>query len=371
MILANGCSHTAHLLGPGMENKRWPNIVGELLGDNNVINLAKGGDSNGTIADSTIHWLETNTIKPDYVIIQWTYADRFDIPYHRKYADNPFNDGREWSYPRECQNKITSTRFYEAPNSDTGMLEKVPDLINHIGMKFPDILWKAANKQNTHPYYLKKDDDPHTQEVIDFYKRYVDYREAFCNLPTTKEICKENWAKAQHYLASYLETRDINYYWWTTECWHDASMADYYYLKPKVGNEMFGNIMRIEFWLEKQGIMSCGNIINVFHESEDAVTQVIDDHRGEDGHKYIGEMIAKYILTGENPDPNAEDRKHIKEILESRPNLRSKTIKHDRIFDVEDYDPRFDLLWKFATDPDYILPDWWWCSINLGNFYYE
>ena len=78
MILANGCSHThgtAHAIHNGYADKLWPNIAGKVLGDTTVVNLAKGGDSAGAIADSTIHWLETNTIKPDMVMIQWTYAD--------------------------------------------------------------------------------------------------------------------------------------------------------------------------------------------------------------------------------------------------------------------------------------------------------
>ena len=41
----------------------------------------------------------------------------------------------------------------------------------------------------------------------------------------------------------------------------------------------------------------------------------VDDHRGEDGHKYIGEMVGNFIKHGIEPDLNAEDREHCKKIM--------------------------------------------------------
>ena len=53
---------------------------------------------------------------------------------------------------------------------------------------------------------------------------------------------------------------------------------------------------------------------------------VPDEHFGPDGHKYIGEMIGKHILTGENPDAQAQDRELLKANLLARPNLE-RTVK--------------------------------------------
>ncbi len=261
MILANGCSHThgtAHAIANGYTEKLWPHIAGKILGDTNVVNLAKGGDSAGAIADSTIHWLETNTIKPDMVMIQWTYADRFDIPYHRLYADDPFRDGCFVDnlrlgtepprsdkftylnqYPREGMIRLTSTGSYLRKNEETDMLERMPSLMNHLGLQFPNVLYQAGYKQDVHPYYLKNHEDPHIEEILKYYKRYVDYREAYLNLPSIHNDLKHKWAMAQNHVASYCEAHNIPYYWWTTDNWYQAKFADllsHAASKAEVGN---------------------------------------------------------------------------------------------------------------------------------------
>lgn len=397
MILVNGCSHTHgtnHAELKNYKDKLWPNIAGEIIGDTDVINLAKGGDSAMCIADSTIHWLETNTIKPDMVIIQWTYHQRFELPYHRKYADDPFRDwataepishGEEppvsdsWvyleQYPREGINWLTSTGIY-VNKDQNDMLQKKNVEINHLGLTFPEILFQAGFKQDIHPYFLGEHDDPRIQNIIDYYKRYVDYREAVCNLPTTREYTIHKWAMAQNWVASYCEANNIPYYWWGVDSWRQPDMADVFYLKPKYGTEMFGNIKKIDWWLEKQGIMSNGDMIarppgegNVIvteenkHLITDKTNVYVDDHRGEDGHYYIGEMIANYILHGIQPDPNAEDREYCKKIMLEKPNLlKNPEFKQIRL------DPKYKELWRYATEPGYeYRPK----AINPPRFFYE
>jgi len=387
VILVNGCSHTHgtnHAIEKGYFDKLWPNVAGEMLGDTNVVNLAKGGDDATCITDSTIHWLETSTVKPDMVIVQWTYSDRFSIPYHRKYADDPFRDGATadalklnqkaphsdsyvflQQFPREGPVKLTSTGIYLERDDETSMLKKVPEKLNHLGLHFPNLLFKAGFKQDIHPYFLQEDENPEVQDLIDFYKRYVDYREALCNLPTHEEYCREAWARAQNHLASYLEAHGIPYYWWNSDCWYKPEMLDYFYLKPKFGHEMFGNIMRIDPWLEKQGIMANGDIVD--HSD----VMYVDDHRGEDGHRYIGEMVANFILHGIEPDANAEDREHAKEVLESRPNLLgTNKFYKDTLFKTtgNNIDPKYKELWQYTTEPDYnYRPQ----TINTPRYYYE
>jgi hypothetical protein len=374
MILANGCSHThgtKHADIKKYKDKLWPNIAGKVIGDNDVINLAKGGDSNMCIADSTIHWLETNTIKPDMVIIQWTYQQRFELPFHRKYPDDPFRDSftaeplekgieppvsDSWvylaQYPREGINWLTSTGIYVKKNEENDMMEKdVKTHINHLGLTFPNILYQAGFKQDIHPYYLDTVDDPRIQNIINYYKRYVDYREAVCNLPTVKDYTLIKWAQAQNWVASYCKANDIPYYWWGVDNWQQADMADVFYLKPKHG-EMFGNIRRLDSWLEKQGIIANGDIME-FVEGH----QFVDDHRGEDGHKYIGEMVGNFIKHGIEPDPNAEDRELLKKNLEARPNL----VKEQRFKKTEN-------LWKFAIGE---MEDYNNLNLNPPNFYYD
>tara|TARA_B100000953_G_scaffold258768_1_gene223558 strand:- start:45 stop:1199 length:1155 start_codon:yes stop_codon:yes gene_type:complete len=384
MILANGCSHThgtKHAEIKNYKDKLWPNIAGEVLGDTNVINLAKGGDSNMCIADSTIHWLETNTIKPDMVIVQWTYKQRFELPFHRKYPDDPFRDsytaepishGEEppvsdsWiylnQYPREGINWLTSTSIYVEKNQENDMLEKdVKTHINHLGLEFPNILYQAGFKQDIHPYYLDKNDDPRIQSIIDYYKRYVDYREAVCNLPTVREYTLIKWAQAQSWLASYCKARNIPYYWWGVDSWRDSDMADVFYLKPKHG-EMFSNIVKIDTWLEKQGIIANGDVME-FVEGH----PYVDDHRGEDGHKYIGKMIGNFIKHGIEPDPNAEDRELLKKNLLARPNL--KTGGGTGM--VNQYH-NYEALWKFANGGvEYEDIAYLFQNLNPPNFYYD
>ena len=386
MILVNGCSHThgtAHANDYNYKDKLWPNIAGEIIGDTDVINLAKGGDSNMCIADSTIHWLETNIIKPEMVIIQWTYQQRFELPYHRKYADDPFRDwgtaeplvngeqppnSDSWvflaQYPREGINWLTSTGIF-LTNDENDTLQKNDTQINHLGLSFPEVLFNAGFKQDIHPYFLGKDDDPRIQNIIDYYKRYVDYREAVCNLPTHREYTIHKWATAQNWLASYLEANDIPYYWWGVDSWHQSEMADVLYLKPKYGNEMFGNINRIDHWLERQGIIANGDII------EYAARKFVDDHRGEDGHKYIGEMVGNFIKHGIEPDPNAEDRELLKKNLEARPNLNANNFitNEDSFNDGDEIESfQYTELWKFATGE---IDEMRHYKPNPPNFYYD
>ena len=343
MILANGCSHThgtSHAIHNGYTDKLWPHIAGKVLGDNNVVNLAKGGDSAGAIADSTIHWLETNTIKPDMVIIQWTYKDRFDIPYHRMYADDPFRDGcfvdniREGDnpvnsdqftylnqYPREGMIRLTSTGSYLRKDEQTGMLEAMPSLMNHLGLRFSNILYQAGYKQDVHPYYLKNHEDPHIEKIIKYYQRYVEYREAYLNLPIIHNDLKHKWAMAQNHVASYCEAHNIPYYWFTNDSWYDKELLDFLYLKPKTGNEMFGNLGRIDSWLERQGIIANGDLVVVVNTKN-----FVDDHRGEDGHYFIGEMIYNFIKHGIEPKLNDENKELLKANILARPNLIQTSI---------------------------------------------
>ena len=379
MILANGCSHTHgtnHADEYGYKDKLWPNIAGKLLGDTNVVNLAKGGDSAGAIADSTIHWLETNTIKPDMVIIQWTYKDRFDIPYHRMYADDPFRDGcfvddiREGKppvysdkftylnqYPREGMVRITSTGSYLEKNQETGMLQKGSDKMRALGLDFPNILYQAGYKQDVHPYYLKNHDDPHIQEIIDYYQQYVDYRETYLSLPTIHNDLKHKWAMAQNHVASYCEAHNIPYYWFTNDSWYDKELLDFLYLKPKTGNEMFANLGRIDFWLERQGIIANGDIVGMgISEDEDERFNLayVDDHRGEDGHYFIGEMVYNFIKHGIEPKVNDENKELLKANILARPNLTQTSTGHKSknafARDNKDYDNPNAVHWN-ENDP--------------------
>jgi len=392
MILVNGCSHThgvTHAEVKKYENKLWPNIVGELIGDNDVLNLSRGGDSAQNIADSTIHWLETNTITPDMVIIQWTYSQRFDVPFHRKYGDDPFRgddmssrSGVAKHYPRTNPIKLTSTGIYLTAD-ENNILHRMDSQLQHLGLGFPALLFAAGFKQDVHPYNMETDDDPKIQELIDYYKRYTNYREAVCDLPTTLEFVNEAWARAQHHLAAYLDSRNIPYYWWGVDTWKRAEMADFLYLKPKTGYHIGDKIQYIDIWLEKQGIMSNGDMIARLSEYDPTVPDAgnvivteenkhlitdktfvyVDDHRGEDGHYYIGEMIANYILHGIQPDPNAEDREHCKKIMLEKPNLlKNPEFKQIRL------DPKYKELWRYATEPGYeYRPK----AINPPRFFYE
>ena len=119
------------------------------------------------------------------------------------------------------------------------------------------------------------------------------------------------------------------------------------------------------------------------HHINDKTFVYVDDHRGEDGHYYIGEMIANYILHGIQPDPNAEDREHCKKIMLERPNLlKGDYRKIDEINlespmpDFKEYympnqvtiDPKFKELWRYATEPDY---EYRQKAINPPKFFYE
>ena len=113
MILANGCSHTHgtdHAVKYNYRDELWPNIMGKLIGDEDVLNIARPGDASQGIAESTIYWMETNSVKPDMVVIQWTYSNRGLLPapwnpYHYKAS----NDGSSYKFYKSTALKTPET----------------------------------------------------------------------------------------------------------------------------------------------------------------------------------------------------------------------------------------------------------------------
>jgi hypothetical protein len=87
---------------------------------------------------------------------------------------------------------------------------------------------------------------------------------------------------------------------------------------------MFANLGRIDFWLERQGIIANGDIVGMT-ESEDEDKRFnlayVDDHRGEDGHYFIGEMVYNFIKHGIEPKVNDENKELLKANILARPNL--------------------------------------------------
>jgi len=364
MILANGCSHTHgtdHAIQFKYKDKLWPNIAAEILGETDVVNLAKGGDSAKSIADSTIHWLETNTIKPEYVLIEWSYANRTSIRSSKSYTDSIFRKDKPRDSIRESLRHMTFTNWYLEPAED-GNMKQAARRVQHLGLEFPNWMWELSNTLDIHPYYIKTNENEEVQKLIDDLQRWIVYREALSNLPTAPDMIFHEWAMSQNHVANYCKAHDIPYYWWTVDSWYQPDFKDIFYLKPKHG-EMFSNLGHIQIWLGRQGIIGNGDMyvkfedrinnelenpeldpdnigkntynvvnhmsihpLNQYGQHSDAHWMgVPDEHFGGDGHKYIGEMIAKRILTGEEPDPNAQDRELLKKNLLARPNLKLTT----------------------------------------------
>jgi len=380
MILANGCSHTHgtdHAIQFKYTDKLWPNIAGKMLGIDDVVNLGKGGDSAKSICDSTIHWLETNSIKPEYVLIEWTYANRTSIRSYKPYTDTPWAAKKSWPASiRESLRHMTFTNWYLEPAEDGNSMEQATRRVQHLGLEFPSWMWELSNTQDLHPYYIKTNENKEVQKLIDDLQRWIVYREALSDLPTAPDMIFHEWAMSQNHVANYCKAHDIPYYWWTVDSWYQPEFKDVFYLKPKHG-EMFGNLGFIQVWLGRQGIIGNGDMYVKFedrinnelenpdigkntytvvnHMSIQPITNaykhdnahwkgVPDEHYGEDGHKYIGEMIGKRILTGEEPDSNAQDRELLKKNLLARPNLQL-TVKWEELNDFAEtgkphsYDP--------------------------------
>ena len=389
MILANGCSHTHgtdHAIQFKYTDKLWPNIAGKMLGIDDVINLGKGGDSAKSIADSTIHWLETNTIKPEYVLIEWTYANRTSIRSPKPYTDTPFSKTTLPASIRESLRQMTFTNWYLEPAED-GNIKQAAKRVQHLGLEFPSWMWELSNTLDIHPYYIKTNENKEVQELIDDLQRWIVYREALSDLPTAPDMIYHEWAMSQNHVANYCKAHDIPYYWWSVDNWHSPEFNDIFYLKPKHG-EMFGNLGHIQVWLSRQGIIGNGDMFVKFedrignelyhgfnigknayinqqlHENRewkhnDAHWKgVPDEHFGADGHKYIGEMIGKHILTGEDPDPDAENRKLLKANLLARPNLK-RTVKWEEL----DEFAKTGRPHKYHANPTY-RPD-------MPNFFYD
>ena len=82
-VLTVGCSHTE-----GSEcSTSWPTEFGNIA-NCDIINLGKGGASNYSIVDTTIKYLETNTV--DCVIIAWTTLERFQFAFRDRVVDYSF-----------------------------------------------------------------------------------------------------------------------------------------------------------------------------------------------------------------------------------------------------------------------------------------
>ena len=82
LIYCNGCSATAGTiwsLKNGDPSLTYPNqLAGKLSSD--LINKSYAGKSNYSICNETVRDLLTIDNKPDLVIIQWTYSERFVTP---------------------------------------------------------------------------------------------------------------------------------------------------------------------------------------------------------------------------------------------------------------------------------------------------
>ena len=344
MILANGCSHTHgtdHAVKYNYRDELWPNIMGKLIGDEDVLNIARPGDASQGIAESTIYWLETNSVKPDMVVIQWTYSNRGLLPapwnpYHYKAS----NDGSSYKfYKREGPEFMPYNGYWVQHKGEGPNASCAPHKFNVTGIPVDEELVDPETKTfwESHP-------DSKVMRRTNNVRRLYEAREAITKLPMAHTIWLRDWALAQNHVWNYCKAHDIKYYWWTvgTGSWKHHSMSDYFYLKPKTG-EMFGNLPSIEPWLERQGIIGHmemydrGQRIAQGIGGAGAMTDIIvDEHRGKDGHKFIGEMCAKYILTGENPDPKSENRELLKQNMIDRPNCKQLGSYKD--------------MWRFANN---------------------
>ena len=166
----------------------------------------------------------------------------------------------------------------------------------------------------------------------------------------------QKWAMAQNHVASYCHAHDIPYYWWTTDNWYQPKFADLLYLKPKIGNEMFGNLGQIDSWLEIQGIIANGDRIHGLHDDPDQPLDMdfgpsyIDLHRGEDGHHFIGEMVGNFIKHGIEPKRNDNNKELLKENILSRPNLTHEDADGGNDYDNDMQNHYKELLEYASTD---------------------
>ena len=63
---------------------RWSTVLKDILGMDEVVNLARGGGSNWRTWRTTLDWFDTND-DPDLAVIQLSGTDRFQIPINEKY----------------------------------------------------------------------------------------------------------------------------------------------------------------------------------------------------------------------------------------------------------------------------------------------
>lgn len=76
---------------------RWSTVIKDILGMDEVVNLARGGGSNWRTWRTTLDWFDTND-DPDVAIIQLSGTDRFQIPINEKYfaAHYDMPDWENW-----------------------------------------------------------------------------------------------------------------------------------------------------------------------------------------------------------------------------------------------------------------------------------
>ena len=76
---------------------RWSTVLKDILGMDEVVNLARGGGSNWRTWRTTLDWFDTND-DPDLAVIQLSGTDRFQIPINEKYfaAHYDMPDWENW-----------------------------------------------------------------------------------------------------------------------------------------------------------------------------------------------------------------------------------------------------------------------------------
>ena len=163
---------------------RWPTILKDILGMDEVVNLARGGGSNWRTWRTTLDWFDTND-DPDLAIIQLSGTDRFQIPINEKYfaANYGMPDWENW---------VAGGRY--CPENDVYPVDEYAHCMPTVTSELPDGPDKqdvVANFKFNSPIFQALDNMRLIETMISFFRArnipcYI--WDGLTTLPTVKAV---------------------------------------------------------------------------------------------------------------------------------------------------------------------------------------
>ena len=296
ILYTNGCSHTKgddRALGDDFATLSWPNhlykkMIRNLPGSHSLYNAALSGNNNKVIISNVVNDLTTMP-KPDYVVIQFSYTNRFWTPFSTlaKHVD------METAKRERADQPYTFGKFHQP----TGSLWNI-----ELQRAEPD---DGLKKFNTHetidPQLLSNptfNEDPRDNTTLVDYAFYDQYYRG--QTPTV--ACNDHHLVEVKLLETFLKSMDIEY---TFIIWGRMYINNYTAIEKSIDHSRILNYDHGEFFDMDRMMPSLG-----FSYPENS------QHHMLAGQKFIAEAVYRHKTKGAKLVPRHKMSSNYEEFIE-------------------------------------------------------